>query len=56
MPDPLLRLLETPKLGPHQKLLIDRLPEPLNLSQRHRMMRLGFYVLYPVVGLHIISV
>jgi hypothetical protein len=40
MPDPLSRLLKTPELRPHQILFIDRLPETLDLAQRHRMMGL----------------
>src|SRR5512136_3053178 len=48
VPDPLLRLLKTPKLGPYQKLLIHRLPKPLDLPQRHRMVGLRFNVLHPV--------
>ena len=50
IPDPLSRLLKTPKLRPHQKLLIHRLPKPLDLPQRHRMMGLGFNVFYPVLS------
>ena len=49
MADPLSCLLKTPKLRPHEKLFIDRLPETLDLAQRHRMMGLRFDVLDPVL-------
>jgi hypothetical protein len=35
--DTLLSVLETGKLGPAQELLENRLPEPLDLAQRHRV-------------------
>jgi len=41
-------LLEAVKLGALQKLVQNRLPEPLDFAQRHRMMRAGADVLYPV--------
>ncbi len=37
-PHPFAGLLETVKLRPHQKVLPDRLPEPLDLAQRHGVM------------------
>jgi hypothetical protein len=37
-PHPFACLLETVKLRPHQKVLPDRFPEPLDLAQRHRVM------------------
>ena len=48
LPDPLLGFLKTPKLSPDQELLIDRLPKPLDLAQRHRVMCLRFDVFDPV--------
>ena len=48
LPDPLSRLLKTPKLRPYQEFLIDRLPKPLDLPQRHRMMGLRFNMANPV--------
>ncbi|OGV84873.1 MAG: hypothetical protein A2340_16510 [Lentisphaerae bacterium RIFOXYB12_FULL_60_10] len=39
VPNPFLGILEALEPGPLQELLPDRLPEPLDLSQRHRMMR-----------------
>ena len=38
-PNPLLRLLEAVELRPAQELAVDVLPEPLDLAQRHRMVR-----------------
>jgi len=49
VPNPLLGRLKTPKLRSPQKLLIDRLPKPLDRPQRRGMMGLGFYVLHPVL-------
>ena len=49
MADPLSGLLEAPELRPHEKLSIDRLPEALDLAQRHRMMGLRFDVFDPVL-------
>ena len=37
--DPFPRFLERLEASPHQELLLQRLPEPLDLSQRHRMLR-----------------
>ena len=37
--DALPRLRERLETGPHQELLLQRLPEPLDLAQRHRMLR-----------------
>jgi len=42
------RLLEAVKLRPLQKLPQHRLPEPLDLAQRHRVMRPGADVFNPV--------
>jgi hypothetical protein len=39
LPDALSCVLKTLKLRPAQKLEVDGLPEPLDLAQRHRMMR-----------------
>lgn len=44
----LLRLLEAVELGALQKLLPDRLPEPLDFAERHRMMRLAAEMMHPV--------
>jgi hypothetical protein len=49
LPDPLFGLLKTPKLCPNQKLLIDRLPKPLDLPQGHRMMRLRLDMPDPIL-------
>jgi hypothetical protein len=49
-PDPLARRLETVELGSHQELFPDRLPEPLDLAQRHGMMRPAFDVMNPVLA------
>jgi hypothetical protein len=49
-PHPLLRLLEALELGAGQKLRPDRFPEPLNLAQRHRMMRLAAEVMDMILG------
>jgi phytoene dehydrogenase-like protein len=46
--NPLARLLEAIKLGPLQKLLPDRFPEPFDLAQRHRMMWSALDVVDPV--------
>lgn len=48
-PNPLARLLEAIKLGPLQKLLPDRFPEPFDLAQRHRMMRSALDMVDPVL-------
>ena len=45
LPYPLDCILKAPELRPAQKLEEDRLPEPLDLAQRHRMVRLGFDVM-----------
>ena len=47
--DPLAGLLEAVKLRPHQEVLPDRLPVPLDLPERHRMMRLAAEVMHPVL-------
>jgi hypothetical protein len=47
---PLLRLFEGVKLGPREKLRPDRFPEPFDLAQRHRMMRLAAEVMDMVFG------
>ena len=44
-PDSVPRLLKAVKLGATQKLLPDCLPEPLDLTQRHRVMRLAAEVM-----------
>ena len=46
--NPLLGVLEAVELGPHQELLQDRLPEPLDFTQRHRVMRAASDMFYPV--------
>ena len=38
-PHPLLRLLEAVELRPAEELAVDVLPEPLDLPQRHRVVR-----------------
>jgi len=38
-PDPFPRFLERLETSPHQELVLERLPEPLDLPQRHGMMR-----------------
>jgi hypothetical protein len=45
----LYRLLEAVKLRPLQKLPQDRLPEPLDLTERHRVVRPGADVFNPVL-------
>jgi len=47
-PNPVPRLLEAVKLGAAQKVLPDRFPEPLDLAQCHRVMRLAAEVVDPV--------
>jgi hypothetical protein len=47
-PNPLPRLVEAVKLGPTEKLFPDRLPEPLHLAQRHRVMRLALEVMHSI--------
>ena len=47
-PHPFAGLLEAVELRPHQKVLPDRLPEPLDLAQRHRVMGLAAEVVDPV--------
>jgi len=42
--DPLAGLLEAIELRPHQEVLPDCFPVPLDLAQRHRMMRLALEV------------
>jgi hypothetical protein len=49
-PHPLARRLETVELGSHQELLPDRLPEPLDLPQRHGMMRPALDVVNPILA------
>lgn len=49
-PDPLARRLETVELGAHQELFPDRFPEPLDLAQRHGMMRPTLNVMDPVLA------
>ena len=46
--DPFPRRLEVGELRPREELLPDRLPEPLDLPQRHRMMRRAANVMHPV--------
>jgi hypothetical protein len=46
--DPFPRLLEIRELRPHQELLPDRLPEPLDLAQGHRVMRTAADMVDPV--------
>jgi len=47
-PNPLPCLVEAVELGATEKLLPDRLPEPLHFAQRHRVMRLALEVMDPV--------
>ncbi len=47
--DPLAGLLEAVKLRPNQEVLPDRLPVPLDLAERHRMMGLAAEVMHPVL-------
>ena len=47
-PNSFPRLLKAVKLGAAQKLLPDCFPEPLDLAQRHRMMRLAAEVMHMV--------
>jgi hypothetical protein len=47
---PLASRLEAVELRPHQELLPDRLPEPLDLAQRHGMMRPAFEVVNPILA------
>ena len=49
-PNPLAGLLEALELRPHQKLLPDRLPKPLDLALGHRVMRPTLDVVHPVFG------
>lgn len=49
-PHPLARRLETVKLGSHQELLPDRLPEPLDFAQSHGMMRSALDVVNPILA------
>jgi len=44
-PDAVPRLLEGSELGATEELVPDRLPEPLDLAQRHRVMRLAAEVM-----------
>jgi hypothetical protein len=48
--DPFAGLLEGLEARPHQELLLERLPEPLDLPQRHRMMRRAADVVDVVLG------
>jgi hypothetical protein len=48
-PHPLTGLLEAVKLRPRQELLPDRFPEPLDLPERHRMMRRALEVMDPIL-------
>jgi hypothetical protein len=48
-PDPLAGLLKAVELRPHQEVLPDRLPVPLDLAERHRMMGLAAEVMHPVL-------
>ncbi len=48
--DPFLSVLERIEPRPLQELLPDRLPEPLDLPQRHRVMRRAADVVDPVLG------
>jgi hypothetical protein len=43
-PHPFPRLLETVELGAAEELAPDRLPQPLDLAQRHRMVGTGLDV------------
>jgi hypothetical protein len=49
-PHPLLRLLEAVELSAGEKLRPDRFPEPFDLAQRHRMMRLAAEVMDMIFG------
>jgi hypothetical protein len=49
-PDSLAGRLETVELGSHQELLPDRLPKPLDLAQRHGMMRPALDVMNPILA------
>jgi hypothetical protein len=46
----LARLLEGRKARPHQELLVDRLPEALDLAQRLRVMRPAAQMMHPPLG------
>lgn len=43
------RRLEAVELGAHQEFLPDRLPEPLDLAERHRVVRSAADVVHPVL-------
>jgi len=49
-PNPLAGRLKTVELGAHQELLPDGLPEPLDLAQRHGMMRPALNVVNPILA------
>ena len=46
--NPLLCVCKAVELSAQQELLQDRLPEPLDFTQRHRMMRAASDMFYPV--------
>ena len=48
--DPLLRLLEAVELRAPEELVVDVLPEPLDLAERHRVVRPRADVLHPVLA------
>ena len=43
------RFLERLEAGAHQELLLQRLPEPLDFAQRHRMLGTAFEVRHPIL-------
>lgn len=47
--DPFPGRFEVFELGAHEELIPDRLPEPFNLSERHRVMRRRSDVMDPVL-------
>jgi hypothetical protein len=47
--DTLLRVIKAPELRPAQKFQKYRLPEPFDLAQRHRVVRLRFDMMDPVL-------
>jgi hypothetical protein len=49
-PHPFAGRLEAVELRPHQELLPDRLPEPLDLAQGHGMMRPALDVVNPILA------
>jgi hypothetical protein len=49
-PHALARRLETVKLGSHQELFPDRLPEPFDLAQGHGMMRPALDMVNPILA------